>query len=634
MPSAAVPALAAVFLAASVPAGAGECLLSNPSFSDNLADWSESGAKGVHSPAGEAGTIQFTPPPAVANVHLDQLVQLPKNSVFFASVETKRVAGTATPALRISNETWDTVSHAEAGPGTDWQRLQTTFFSGPDSTFRFQLFGGGRVTKRIPADTRTQFRNPSLRIATAAEAGEMRTARVTIRPDKITGRIDPRFFGVNSLFWITDDASRADSKIADTLKRLPCGLIRYPGGEIADNFHWKTNLLDDKKEFPFSDGPAELDFDEFIPWCRDIGAEPICVINLESCFKSGNIEAGIEEATAWVHYSNIEKGYAVKLWELGNETDLIVTRFPLTAREYAHAVSRFSKAMKTVDPTIRIGALGPIQHDHVAPIDALTPAALGQLRAMTRGKRRTSHRDLERNPIPGPKWWPTLVKLAGDDFDFAIIHRYDASRKSFNGLIPTPIRIGERVAELDHFLKQQTGHEVPLALTEWNVSKNCRFSPIEHAVTIAELVCNYLDAGVDMANYWPMRYGRSQNDDDPYFRALLDLDSKKPRAAYHVLQLFATRAGASRIEATSSLDSVRVLATAPHREHGTTLFITNPVGWKQGVKLVIDETQFSIANATTLVTSDTDPGIHAFPLTGTPLTLPPLSITRIELEPR
>ena len=91
---------------------------------------------------------------------------------------------------------------------------------------------------------------------------------LTVDTENTIEPVDRKFFGVNSLFWITDDQARADGKIEKYLREMRCGLIRFPGGEVADNFHWKTNLLDDKRSFPYQEGASQLDFDEFIEWNR------------------------------------------------------------------------------------------------------------------------------------------------------------------------------------------------------------------------------------------------------------------------------------------------------------------------------------------------------------------------------
>ena len=176
-------------------------------------------------------------------------------------------------------------------------------------------------------------------------------------------KISPLFFGVNTLYWIEDDRRRDDPQFVDRLKRLKIAIMGYPGGEVADNFDWQSNRLDNPRSFPYShgseDAQARMDFDEFIRWKNKIGSEAILVVNLEEGFVSGDLEAAARRAAAWVRYANITHHYGVKYWEIGNESYHLGTRYALTSKEYAKALKLFSQKMKAVDPSIKIGAIGP-----------------------------------------------------------------------------------------------------------------------------------------------------------------------------------------------------------------------------------------------------------------------------------
>ena len=145
-------------------------------------------------------------------------------------------------------------------------------------------------------------------------AGSMSSAEecpeIVIAPDEPIAGVSDLFWGTNFLFWIEDDASLSDGKIEAAMKDLPIRLLRYPGGTVADNFHWKTNLLDNHFMFPYEEGPDESDFDEFMSFCSKVGAEPMLVVNTQSWALKDDIEGGAEEAAEWVRYCK-EKGYHV-----------------------------------------------------------------------------------------------------------------------------------------------------------------------------------------------------------------------------------------------------------------------------------------------------------------------------------
>jgi alpha-L-arabinofuranosidase len=103
-----------------------------------------------------------------------------------------------------------------------------------------------------------------------------------------------------------------------------------------------------------------LDFDEFMNMCREVGAEPVIVVAADEYLK--NYSEGstwstkdqlLQHAVEWVKYSNIKKKYNVKYWMIGNES-WHKENINSTAQIYARDVVDFSKAMKAVDPTIKI----------------------------------------------------------------------------------------------------------------------------------------------------------------------------------------------------------------------------------------------------------------------------------------
>ena len=147
----------------------------------------------------------------------------------------------------------------------------------------------------------------------------------------------------------------------DVYKYWAPGIIRFPGGYFADTelARWEYGIGDiDKRESPNYDGEYpqrfEIGTDEFVSFCRDIGAGPHLVVNLKNATAS--------EAADWLEYCNlgaeteygskrIANGYEgphdVKYWEIGNEQwsepDWMANRF----------LSYYS-AMKAKDESIEL----------------------------------------------------------------------------------------------------------------------------------------------------------------------------------------------------------------------------------------------------------------------------------------
>lgn len=66
-----------------------------------------------------------------------------------------------------------------------------------------------------------------------------------------------------------------------------------------------------------------------------------------------------EEAAAWVKYANVDQKLGIEFWEIGNEMDGYWEEGgPVTAQQYATKYLAFARAMKKVDPTIKL--FGPV----------------------------------------------------------------------------------------------------------------------------------------------------------------------------------------------------------------------------------------------------------------------------------
>ena len=373
-------------------------------------------------------------------------------------------------------------------------------------------------------------------------------ARITVHVDRKAGTVNPLFFGVNTLFMYDDKAALADEAFAKTLRDAPVRLLRFPGGDVADNYLWDEHRLDDPHHWPKIDKPTSADTDAFMAFCRKVGAEPIFVVNLESGFVHNDMERAIRRAVDWVAYCNKTKGYNVRYWEIGNEQFWYNPgqhkRVRVTAAEYGAAFVRFAEAMKAVDPTIQVGAVGLVDP--------------------TRSANNTMPDGSQANP-PEPPWWPTVMKAAAKHVDFASVHAYPGNEKqTYEVFIDKGVWGGETLPDLRKFLDESLGRRVPIALTEWNIAAKNPTRGMALAQAQANLLCRFLTAGVDMACLWPLRLPRGNA------RGLLDYESRTPQPMYHVFQMLSTSLpGSAIVEARA--DDPRLFHFATLGEDGKTV---------------------------------------------------------------
>lgn len=167
--------------------------------------------------------------------------------------------------------------------------------------------------------------------------------------------------------------------VVDCLKDMGIKVLRWPGGNFAGEYNWFDGLLHVDERAPLESYMAletqphslgydfhEINTDDFVALCREIGAEPYITIN-----PAWNTA---EESAAWVEYCNgdgntpygklrMERGYAepynVKLWSLGNEIGYGHMEGDNTSAGYARLAKKNVEAMLAADPTLELCSSGP-----------------------------------------------------------------------------------------------------------------------------------------------------------------------------------------------------------------------------------------------------------------------------------
>ncbi len=304
---------------------------------------------------------------------------------------------------------------------------------------------GSRGVYRIDNVTLT-----NLREVKKAPVAEKVAVTVNAEAGKtVTAKIPPGIFGINAALW---DGDLLDPKTEKYVKAVNHHVLRYPGGLRADDDHWKEVL--DKKDFM-------VDTDEFLEFCEKTGTTAMITVN----FGTGTPQ----EAADWVHHVNIKKKAGVKLWEVGNELYGDWHANYTTGDDYGKRTAEFIKAMKKVDPTIKVGVVWVLEGE----------------------------------------WNKEVFKHTKDLADAVIVHHYPQHSGEENdaALLAAP-------QSLDHILpsvKEQIekfgkkGKHYEIWLTEWN-SVDFKPGPQTLGMVNALFVADYLGMlarhGIEHADYW------------------------------------------------------------------------------------------------------------------------------------
>jgi alpha-N-arabinofuranosidase len=177
---------------------------------------------------------------------------------------------------------------------------------------------------------------------------------------------------------MSQSAKKIDGYRPDLLKavaEIKPTVIRWPGGCFASPYRWKDGIGPQEKRKVY---PREIwddleinafGTDEFIRMCKQIGAEPLIVVNIGTSNWNENPDPAefMQDVLDWIEYCNgpatskwgkvrAQNGhpepYNVKYWEIDNET------WHMGIDRYIEAVKRFALQMKQKDPTIKLAACG------------------------------------------------------------------------------------------------------------------------------------------------------------------------------------------------------------------------------------------------------------------------------------
>jgi alpha-N-arabinofuranosidase len=281
-------------------------------------------------------------------------------------------------------------------------------------------------------------------------------------------------------------------EVFDKIKQLKPAFIRWPGGNVAQDYRWFWGIgpRDERptwSNLSWKNEPEPGDFgtDEFVTFARALGTEPSITVNVEGR------DATVTEAAAWVEYCNgpatskygamrAANGhpapFGVKFWEIGNEIWGNWVRGHSDAETYARNYNRYAQAMRAVDPSIKLIAVG----------------------------------DNDMN------WNRTVLRAAGRNIDYLAIHHY-YGRREMRGdplnLMARPLFFERFYAQVRQLLSELgLADRVKLAINEWGLDlPSERQYSMESALYGARLMNVFERSGAivemsavsDLVNGWP-----------------------------------------------------------------------------------------------------------------------------------
>ncbi|MBN2190648.1 MAG: Ig-like domain-containing protein, partial [Candidatus Aureabacteria bacterium] len=292
-----------------------------------------------------------------------------------------------------------------------------------------------------------------------------------------SGLVNPYVFGINYNNWETEGYL---APVEGIVKEAGIKFIRW-GGIGKDLIETGGSLTD-----------------EFVMFARAIGAEPLIQVRLA--------RGSIKEAAAAVRYCNIEKGYNVKYWSIGNEPDDYTNKGwkAYTAEDYCRDFRAYYNAMKAVDPSIKIAGPDLMGKYFVAAAD---------------------------------NWITPFLEDCGDIADIISVHIYpydgkQPPRQSLSG----QARTRAIISSLKKEIKRVAGRDIPLAITEFNLTWDWlakgdgACNSFYAGLWLADFLGTLQENDIFAATFWDIMEGGSIG--------FLEGVTYRPFPTYYVFQMF------------------------------------------------------------------------------------------------
>ena len=316
---------------------------------------------------------------------------------------------------------------------------------------------------------------------------------VSINAADVVRTMDPRRIGGTNIALWTDAWVYDDPKIIQWMAEMRPGIIRIPGGSWANAYYWngygvrgddgkvdpsrigedgypavdysgyaKGFMVNSKTLAPSAGFSGNVDVKKLHEFVRAIpGAEPM------PCLNAGTGRP--VDAAEWVRWANGDNGFHATLWEIGNELDgswepghYQPDGSRVTGEIYTKRFNAMAKAMREVDPAIKIG---------------------------------------------GCAFPKEMIRDCGDYVDFVSIHAYPGTRavSSQDNLNEIEVVVKREVDKMKGYIQEfqpQRKDKIELSFTEWNTGFSLNGSDVMSGLWIARFLSQMAENDIDFATQW------------------------------------------------------------------------------------------------------------------------------------
>lgn len=407
---------------------------------------------------------------------------------------------------------------------------------------------------------------------------------IVIDTKKVSRVFKTHPIGININVLMDSESKRlaGSRNLVEALKELGVTTLRFPEGELGDAYLWATPPFPAKsapapkwslggpQSWPSSDSrfstadfkplPDIMSFDTFMEICLKTKSDPIIIVTYDAAYKSADkvlFKPTLDElktsAVEWVRYANITNKWGIRYWEIGNETDMHPETYGGAdpgAKQYALDVVAFSKAMKEVDPSIKIG------------INVFRNIRLAELLKVPELWRHVDYISLHNYPTYG--WSKGYETFRSGKSDFA------ASFREADSLI----------AASD--LKSKDKERLEFLVTETNAFDWDKIKGWKNQADLGHCLVNFDIIGqtlsqprVQSLQQWVTRWIDNNKNISPYYLADSLTQNNRLTPMGHSVAIWANHIGENLLTVKNSNPSVIAYASAKPSAESVAIFLLN-----------------------------------------------------------
>ncbi|NTV99877.1 MAG: alpha-L-arabinofuranosidase [Oscillochloris sp.] len=403
--------------------------------------------------------------------------------------------------------------------------------------------------------------------------------------------LDQRLFGTNVPAWV--GAKLADKDVIAATTALGTSVLRLPGGSWSNSYSWLDcemgNRDSDDCYWTWAARPTD-----FLNFIRATGRQAMWTVSINGtskeaaalvAFFNGSVDdktkIGVDvEGKDWKtigYWASLRAEHGnpnplpINLWEIGNEVyggkpgqggaecadwgwedvwtcdgkEYMLGKDDSDGRREGYL--EFREAMRAVDPTIQVGAVG----------------------------------------VPYPSdwsgWGNEVIMEGGKNLDFYVVHYYsfDKQPESVEAILESPQKSWKDIVDSVNttFDALGDGRRVPIAVTEYNLvafqelDNDKMMTRAVNALFLADMIGQMAVNGVTMANQYDLINGKAGNGTD---YGLLDADTFERSPQYYALALW-TRFGDMLLPVSApAIESTDLSFYAGRTDSGSlSLFVIN-----------------------------------------------------------